>query len=151
MHNPIHNKTWTAQKGQGAFCDGKRIKVFVSVSQSIATILSPEGQRLLKEHSFDLHSQVSGCQTLEKCLLIQEMGATNPEKVKMVVKNMETFMPKVIPQCPGFYFVNDDDDYIENYHGDLWQPSNTGEINPCLRIGWNQPCLPGNGGSGLLL
>ena len=24
------------------------------------------------------------------------MGATNPEKVKMVVKNMETFMPKVL-------------------------------------------------------
>ena len=40
--------------------------------------------------------QVSGCQTLEKSLLIQEMGATNPEKVKMVVKNMETFMPKVM-------------------------------------------------------
>jgi len=64
VHNPIHDQTWTAQKGQGAFCDGKRIKV-------------------------------SGCQALEKCLLIQEMGATNPEKVKMVVKNMETFMPKV--------------------------------------------------------
>ena len=44
--------------------------------------------------------QVSNCQTLEKCLLIQEMGATNPEKVKMVVKNMETFMPKVmISRC----------------------------------------------------
>ena len=42
--------------------------------------------------------QVSGCQTLEKCLLIQEMGATNPEKVKMVIKNMETFMPKVRDQ-----------------------------------------------------
>ena len=40
--------------------------------------------------------QVSGCQALEKSLLIQEMGATNPEKVKMVVKNMETFMPKVM-------------------------------------------------------
>ena len=40
--------------------------------------------------------QVSGCQTLDKSLLIQEMGATNPEKVKMVVKNMETFMPKVM-------------------------------------------------------
>ena len=33
---------------------------------------------------------------MEKSLLIQEMGATNPEKVKMVVKNMETFMPKVM-------------------------------------------------------
>ena len=40
--------------------------------------------------------QVSGCQALEKSLLIQEMGATNPDKVKMVVKNMETFMPKVM-------------------------------------------------------
>merc|ERR1711990_919285 len=39
VHNPIHNQTLTAQKGRGAFCDGKRIKV-------------------------------SGCQTLEKCLLI---------------------------------------------------------------------------------
>ena len=28
VHNPIHDQTWTAQKGQGAFCDGKRIKVF---------------------------------------------------------------------------------------------------------------------------
>ena len=48
--------------------------------------------------------QVSGCEALEKCLLIQEMGATNPEKVKMVVKNMETFMPKVlISLCPDVY------------------------------------------------
>ena len=32
------------------------------------------------------------------------MGATNPEKVKMVVKNMETFMPKVIISlCPDVY------------------------------------------------
>ena len=31
-------------------------------------------------------------------MLIQEMGATNPEKVKMVIKNMEIFMPKVRDQ-----------------------------------------------------
>ena len=48
----------------------------------------------LKEFLFV--NQVSGCQALEKSLLIQEMGATNPEKVNMVVKNMETFMPKVM-------------------------------------------------------
>ena len=49
-----------------------------------------------KSKEFVFVIQVSGCQALEKSLLIQEMGATNPEKVKMVVKNMETFMPKVM-------------------------------------------------------
>lgn len=64
VHNPILDQTWTAQKGQGAFCNGERI-------------------------------HVSGCEKMEKCLLVQEMGATDPEKVKMVLTNMETFMPKV--------------------------------------------------------
>ena len=27
VHNPILKQTWTARKGQGAFCNGKRIKV----------------------------------------------------------------------------------------------------------------------------
>ena len=64
--------------------------------------------------------QVSGCQTLEKSLLIQEMGATNPEKVKMVVKNMETFMPKVmmlISECPDVF--DDDDGHIKKLHGNI--------------------------------
>ena len=30
VHNPILKQTWTARKGQGAFCNGKRIKVLVS-------------------------------------------------------------------------------------------------------------------------
>ena len=37
---------------------------------------------------------VSSCTSLDKSLLVQEVGATNPDKVKMVIKNMETFMPK---------------------------------------------------------
>lgn len=43
VHNPILKQTWTARKGQGAFCNEKRIKV-------------------------------SGCQALEKSLLIQPLG-----------------------------------------------------------------------------
>ena len=57
-----------------------------------------EGLKRIGYLLFIVIVQVSGCQTLEKCLLIQEMGATNPEKVKMVIKNMETFMPKVRDQ-----------------------------------------------------
>ena len=30
VHNPILKQTWTARKGQGAFCNGKRIKVLVA-------------------------------------------------------------------------------------------------------------------------
>ena len=30
VHNPILKQTWTARKGQGAFCNGKRIKVLDS-------------------------------------------------------------------------------------------------------------------------
>jgi len=39
--------------------------------------------------------KVSGCQDLDKALLIQEMGAKDPKKVEMVNKNLETFIPKV--------------------------------------------------------
>ena len=48
VHNPIHNQTWTAQKGQGAFCDGKRIKVFFSFS-------SVRGRLQKSQDSFYFH------------------------------------------------------------------------------------------------
>jgi myo-inositol-1(or 4)-monophosphatase len=64
VHAPILGQTWTARKGEGAFCNGRRI-------------------------------QVSGCTELGKALLVQEMGATDPAKVKMVLANMATFIPKV--------------------------------------------------------
>jgi len=38
---------------------------------------------------------VSSCTNLGSALLIQEMGASTPQKSEMVLKNLETFIPKV--------------------------------------------------------
>jgi len=38
---------------------------------------------------------VSSCTDLSSALLIQEMGASSEEKIEMVKKNLETFIPKV--------------------------------------------------------
>ena len=68
----------------------------ISCWNSSLSVGNNSEQAINHEHHEPKVIQVSGCQALEKSLLIQEMGATNPEKVKMVVKNMETFMPKVM-------------------------------------------------------
>ena len=68
----------------------------ISFWNSSLSVGNNSEQAIINQKSVFLVIQVSGCQALEKSLLIQEMGATNPEKVKMVVKNMETFMPKVM-------------------------------------------------------
>ena len=71
----------------------------ISFWNSLLSVGNNSEQAINNDHKskeFVFVIQVSGCQALEKSLLIQEMGATNPEKVKMVVKNMETFMPKVM-------------------------------------------------------
>ena len=71
----------------------------ISLRNSLLSVGNSSEQAINNDHKskeFVFVIQVSGCQALEKSLLIQEMGATNPEKVKMVVKNMETFMPKVM-------------------------------------------------------
>ena len=65
---------------------------------------------------------------MEKCLLVQEMGATDPEKVKMVLTNMETFMPKVRITC--FNII---------------QFLIVGEVYPSLRISGHQLGVPGHG------
>jgi len=38
---------------------------------------------------------VSKCKSLNNAVLIQEMGASNPQKSEMVIKNLQTFIPKV--------------------------------------------------------
>ena len=38
---------------------------------------------------------VSSCKSLDSALLIQELGASRPEKHDMVLKNLNTFIPKV--------------------------------------------------------
>ena len=65
---------------------------------------------------------------MDKCLLVQEMGATDPEKVKMVLTNMETFMPKVRRTCSNISKV-----------------LIAGEVYPSLRISGHQLGLPGHG------
>ena len=39
--------------------------------------------------------QVSSCVDLGSALLIQEMGASSQQKIEMVNKNLQTFIPKV--------------------------------------------------------
>ena len=81
VHNPILDQTWTAQKGQVQTPQSKGCATWHLLHQGAFC----NGERI----------HVSGCEKVEKCLLVQEMGATDPEKVKMVLTNMETFMPKV--------------------------------------------------------
>eukprot|EP00092_Neocalanus_flemingeri_P010456 GFUD01011267.1.p1 GENE.GFUD01011267.1~~GFUD01011267.1.p1 ORF type:complete len:278 (+),score=82.81 GFUD01011267.1:111-944(+) len=65
VYNPILDQLWTARKGQGAEYNGSKI-------------------------------HVSSCTNLSTALLIQEMGgSSSDQKIEMVNKNLQTFIPKV--------------------------------------------------------
>ena len=50
---------------------------------------------MIMEENILYQIHVSSCTQLNQALLIQEMGASSPEKSAMVVKNLENFIPKV--------------------------------------------------------
>ncbi|XP_050699802.1 inositol monophosphatase 1-like isoform X1 [Eriocheir sinensis] len=65
VYNPVLEQMFTAKKGGGAFLNGERI-------------------------------HVSGCKDLSQALVFAEMGTSlDPEKVKTVLTNLTTLMPRV--------------------------------------------------------
>ena len=82
VYNPVLNQLWTAKKGHGAEYNGSKVR-------RERNILFVMQRNILHQ----IH--VSSCTQLDQALLIQEMGASSPEKSAMVVKNLENFIPKV--------------------------------------------------------
>ncbi|MGC8812526.1 MAG: inositol monophosphatase family protein, partial [Candidatus Aenigmatarchaeota archaeon] len=119
VYDPIHDELFTAEKGKGAFLNGKRIKVSSINKLEKSYFVTCEGEEKNKKRKAKLYSRI-----IAKAVDIRKLGSGSLECAWVASGRAEAYLTFKIPPwdvAAGVLLVEEAGGKVSDFKGREWK------------------------------